>query len=85
MAAMEGVSRIKRAALVMLRIGICGTVTGTILFIIALLRLNSAGPAILPASSVVLAYFGFLPVLMGGSLWAIAWLLEGFLAPPSLE
>lgn len=79
MARVQGIARIRRVAKVLV-------VTGMSLAIFAIvLALISTCVSWLNADPIAVGvlYLGLFPLLLGSALWLVAWVLEGFLMPPS--
>jgi hypothetical protein len=88
MAHVEGAVRMKRLGKTIILCGLASTVLGVItLLSSALIGQHSQSyhsPILFPTSLLALAwltYLGILPMIVGGSLWAGGWIVEGFLDP----
>jgi hypothetical protein len=77
MASVEGAVRIKRVGKFFLFGGLAFVVLGAI----TLLLHGLLPTALSQLGFLLLIYFGILPMILGGSLWAGGWILEGFLVP----
>jgi hypothetical protein len=86
MAHVEGAVRMKRLGKAIILGGLASTVLGMITLLLSgLIGQHSVSylpPVFFPTSLVALilvTYLGILPMIVGGSLWAGGWIVEGFL------
>jgi protein-S-isoprenylcysteine O-methyltransferase Ste14 len=86
MATQEGISRIRKVAQTLLRIGMIALAVGAILFVCAVVSsshpdLGRFAISLFPLGVGIIFYLGFLPLILGGILRLTAWIIEGFLLP----
>lgn len=82
MAHVEGAVRMKRLGKALILGGLASAVLGVITLLS--LGLIYHAPVLFPTrvlALIMLTYLGILPMIVGGSLWAGGWIVEGFLDP----